>query len=75
MKIFLGAFFLSVFLGHTKTHIELPSDIAIKSKQKTKKSFVICSWRWPTKRTTDGEKKRANKRRKNDNAHNIGHIS
>ena len=37
MKIFLEPFFLSVFLGHTKTHIELASDIAIKSKKKRKK--------------------------------------
>ena len=75
MKIFLEPFFLSVFLGHTKTHIELASDIAIKSKKKTKKSFVICFWRWPTKRTIDAEKKRANKRRKNNKANNIGHTS
>ena len=34
---FSWAIFLTVFLGHSKTHIELPSDIAIKSKQKTKK--------------------------------------
>ena len=34
---FSWAIFLSVFLGNSKTHIELPSDIAIKSKQKTKK--------------------------------------
>ena len=34
---FSWAIFLSVFLGHSKTHIELPSDITIKSKQKTKK--------------------------------------
>ena len=59
MKIFLKLFLLSVFLGHTKTHIELASDIAIKNKKKRKKSFVICFWRCPTKRTTDGEKKRA----------------
>ena len=41
---FSWGIFLSVFLGHTKTHIELPSDIAIKSKQKTKKvlSSVFC---------------------------------
>ena len=75
MKIFLGAFFLSVFLGHTKTHIELPSDIAIKSKQKTKKVLSSVFGVAQQKEPQMEKKKRANKRRKNDNANNIGHIS
>ena len=61
---FSWAIFLSVFLGHSKTHIELPSDIAIKNKQKNEKSFVICFWRCPTKRTTDGEKKKSKQKKK-----------
>ena len=75
MKIFLEAFFLSVFLGHTQLHIELPSDIAIKSKQKTKKVLSSVFGVAQQKEPQMEKKKRANKRRKNDNANNIGHIS
>ena len=64
MKIFLRLFLLSNFLGHTKKHIELTWDIAIKSK---KKSFVIYFWHCghcPTKRTIDGKKQKKKERQR-----------
>ena len=62
--------FSEAFFQDLQRHTLNQSQISqSKAKKKTEKSFVICFWRCPTKRITDGDKKkRVNKRRKNDKA-------
>ena len=61
---FSWVIFHSVFVGHTNIRIELASDISSQKKEKTKKRFLICVWRFGNEKNHRWKKKRAEKETK-----------